>query len=143
MTITIFTLNDCRHCTTAKQRLAKAGFLFNEINLSNYPERKEAMMELTGGKTTVPQIFIGEAYVGGASDLTNLSDEKLEAMVKDDSRIWDGQGTDPRLAAPEYPPQTKPPDGMNCGNGSASGQRKRGREVSAKWYAEVLQQIES
>jgi glutaredoxin 3 len=37
-------------------------------------ERRMEMVERSGGRMTVPQIFIGETHVGGCDDLYALDD---------------------------------------------------------------------
>jgi glutaredoxin 3 len=40
------------------------------------------MIERAGGRTTVPQIFIGERHVGGCDDLMALDrDGKLDGLI--------------------------------------------------------------
>jgi len=41
------------------------------VRIDLAPEERDRMMSLTG-KRTVPQIFIGETYVGGCDDLVAL-----------------------------------------------------------------------
>lgn len=42
------------------------------IDISAEPERRDEMMQKSGGRRTVPQIFIGEKHVGGFDDLAAL-----------------------------------------------------------------------
>jgi len=43
-----------------------------KVRVDLEPERREEMMAKTGGKRTVPQIFIGDTHVGGCDDLYAL-----------------------------------------------------------------------
>ena len=60
----------------AKNFLTKNNIDYKEINIHENPEKKEEMLKLSGGRLTVPQIFIGETYVGGWSDLYQLNNNK-------------------------------------------------------------------
>lgn len=71
--ITIYTTPVCPYCVKAKTLLKRKGVsAFNEIDVSKDSAVRDAMTERTGGKRTVPQIFIGETYVGGCDDLYAL-----------------------------------------------------------------------
>ena len=45
---------------------------FDEIKIDEQPELRPAMIERANGRTTVPQIFIGDTHVGGCDDLFAL-----------------------------------------------------------------------
>jgi glutaredoxin 3 len=52
--------------------LAKKGLDFEEIDIELRPEARAAMIQESGGRTTVPQIFIGGRHVGGCDELYAL-----------------------------------------------------------------------
>ena len=52
--------------------LARKGVDFIEIDLDKEPQRRAEMVELAGGRRTVPQIFVGSTHVGGCDDLFAL-----------------------------------------------------------------------
>ena len=55
---------------------------FTEIKVNSDALRQE-VIEKSGGRMTVPQIFIGEQHVGGCDDLYALeAAEKLDEMLK-------------------------------------------------------------
>ncbi len=71
-TIEIFTQPYCPYCARAVALLTEKGVAFREINAPHgTPERREAI-ERSGGRTTVPQIFIDGASIGGCDDLMAL-----------------------------------------------------------------------
>lgn len=79
--ITIYTTSYCPYCVRAKDLLKRKGQTFNELNAEDDAVR-EAMMAKSGGRRTVPQIFIGETHVGGCDDLYALDKAgKLDAML--------------------------------------------------------------
>lgn len=69
--ITIYTTNTCPYCVRAKDLLNKKNAIFTEINVEDEQKRNQ-MMELTAGRRSVPQIFIGDRHVGGCDDLYEL-----------------------------------------------------------------------
>lgn len=46
--------------------------MLSEVSLDSYPQMRESVKKMTGGKTSVPQIFFNEYYVGGNDDLQKL-----------------------------------------------------------------------
>lgn len=59
----------CPYCDRAKVLLEKHKVKFDVIDISSSPELLEEMKKLSGGRQTVPQIFIGKHHVGGCDDL--------------------------------------------------------------------------
>ena len=80
--VEIYTKFMCPYCTRAKQLLGRKGIEFEEHDITmGGPERAE-MLERAKGRSTVPQIFIGGAHVGGSDDLAALDREgRLDAML--------------------------------------------------------------
>ena len=72
-TITLYFRPLCGFCAAAERLLTQKGYTFSKINIWTEPEAKQEMLEKTGGKTTVPQIFAGETYIGDCSDLYDLN----------------------------------------------------------------------
>ncbi|AEV25674.1 MULTISPECIES: glutaredoxin 3 [Azospira] len=63
----------CPYCIRAEQLLKSKGVAeIEKVRVDLEPARREEMMEKTGGKRTVPQIFIGDTHVGGCDDLYAL-----------------------------------------------------------------------
>ena len=69
--VTIYTTNYCGYCTAAKRYLAERGASITEVDLSGDEDGRIALRERTG-RTTVPQIFVGETHVGGYTDMVAL-----------------------------------------------------------------------
>ncbi len=61
----------CCYCHRAKDLLRAKGVSFDEIDASAGPVRAE-MVRKAQGRTSVPQIWIGDAHVGGCDDLYAL-----------------------------------------------------------------------
>jgi len=73
--VTIYTMAWCPYCQDAKALLKRKGVDFTEIELDRQPERRAEMLERSGGRRTVPQVFIGATHVGGCDDLYALDEE--------------------------------------------------------------------
>ena len=71
--VKMYTTAVCPYCQRAKQLLKARGVeQIEEIRVDTDPEARTRMMEVTGGRRTVPQIFIGQTHVGGCDDLIAL-----------------------------------------------------------------------
>ena len=72
--IEVYTTPYCPYCISAKELLRRKGADFVEINVAGNRDLRATMVERAGGRTTVPQIFIGATHVGGCDDLYALDD---------------------------------------------------------------------
>jgi glutaredoxin 3 len=70
--IEIYTKFLCPFCTRAKKLLDSKGVSFEEIDISTGGPRRAEMLERSGGRQTVPQIFIDGEHVGGCDDLVAM-----------------------------------------------------------------------
>jgi len=81
--ITIYTKSWCPYCSAAKKLLSEKGVDFTEIDIEKKPEARAEMIQKARGRSTVPQIFIGEKHVGGCDDLYDLDDRgQLEPLLQ-------------------------------------------------------------
>lgn len=71
--IVIYTKDYCPYCKAAKALLTQKGVTYTNIEISDDTAKRAEMIERSGGRTTVPQIFIGELHVGGYTDLAELN----------------------------------------------------------------------
>ena len=70
--VRMFTTQVCPYCIRAKQLLKQRGVdAIDEIRVDLNPSQRDEMIAKTG-RRTVPQIFIGETWVGGCDDLIAL-----------------------------------------------------------------------
>ncbi|HVZ52495.1 MAG TPA: glutaredoxin 3 [Pseudolabrys sp.] len=70
--VEIYTTRYCPYCVSAKALLTRKGVAFSEIDVGKDWDRRAEMVERANGRTTVPQIFIGDTHVGGCDDLHAL-----------------------------------------------------------------------
>lgn len=70
--VVIYTKPGCPYCTAALALLKRKGAEFTEIVASNDPDKKAEMVARAGGKSTFPQIFVGDKHIGGSDDIHAL-----------------------------------------------------------------------
>ena len=71
--VTIYTKQYCPYSIAAKELLDKKGVPFTEFEITRDPGKRQEMLDKSGGRSTVPQVFIGERHVGGCDDLYALN----------------------------------------------------------------------
>lgn len=82
--VTIYTRMMCGYCSAAKRLLDSKGVRYTEHDASFSPELRQEMMARARGRTTFPQIFIGDTHVGGCDDLHELERRgRLDALLAD------------------------------------------------------------
>jgi glutaredoxin 3 len=80
--VEIYTKTFCSYCWRAKVLLESKGISFKEISVDFGGEQRAQMLARSNGRTTVPQIFIGETHIGGCDDLVALDNAgKLDALI--------------------------------------------------------------
>ena len=62
----------CGYCSAAKRLLQQKGVEVTEVDVMMEAGRRAEMVERSGGRRTVPQIFIDGRHVGGYDDLSAL-----------------------------------------------------------------------
>lgn len=79
--IVIYTTSTCPYCVRAKALLTQKQAAFEEISVDGNPQ-KRAEMTARAGRSTVPQIFVGDRHIGGCDDLYELQHEgRLDALL--------------------------------------------------------------
>lgn len=82
--VEVYTADYCPHCVAAKNLLAGKGVEFEEIDVTTDQEGRAKLMERSGGRRTIPQIFINGQHIGGNDDLQALNREgKLDPLLND------------------------------------------------------------
>ena len=81
-TVEIYTTPFCPYCSKAKSLLKRKNVAYKEIDVSDDHRLREAMTKRAGGRTSVPQIFVGAIHVGGCDDLHALENKRqLDALL--------------------------------------------------------------
>ncbi len=71
--VTMYYKQTCPYCVRADKLLRERGVTdMEKISVDTNREQRAAMIERSGGRTTVPQIFIGDEHIGGCDDLMAL-----------------------------------------------------------------------
>jgi glutaredoxin 3 len=79
--VVMYTTSWCPYCERARKLLGAKNVTINEIDIESAPE-KRAEMRNRSGRTSVPQIFIGDHHVGGSDDLRALEEAgELDALL--------------------------------------------------------------
>ncbi|MGZ3619199.1 MAG: glutaredoxin 3 [Candidatus Binataceae bacterium] len=82
--VEVYTTAYCPYCTRAKSLLKSKGVAFEEIDVSGNSVLREKMIELSGGRRTVPEIFINGKIVGGYDELRALEAEgRLDPLLSE------------------------------------------------------------
>ena len=80
--VEVYTTTFCPYCVRAKSLLKSKGVAFTEIDVTDDAALRQKMVELAGGRRTVPEIFINDRIVGGYDDLKALDDAgQLDAIL--------------------------------------------------------------
>jgi glutaredoxin 3 len=79
--VVIYTAEYCPYCHLAKELLRTKGAMFEEIDVTGNTQLRSEM-SARAGRSTVPQIWIGETHVGGCDDLHALDrNGKLDGLL--------------------------------------------------------------
>ena len=70
--VVMYSTNFCGYCVRARSLLERKGAAVQEIKVDEDVRDRETMVKKSGGRRTVPQIFIGERHIGGYDDLAAL-----------------------------------------------------------------------
>ena len=80
--VEIYTKFMCPYCARALSLLRRKGADIEEIDITLGGPKRAEMLQRANGRTTVPQIFIGDRHIGGSDDLAALDAEgKLNALL--------------------------------------------------------------
>jgi glutaredoxin 3 len=80
--VTVYSTGWCPYCDRARALLERKGIPYSEIKVDEDPAQRDTMLKRSGGRRTVPQIFIGDRHVGGFDDLYALDKAgELEKLI--------------------------------------------------------------
>lgn len=81
--IIIYTKNYCPYCKRAVTLLKNKGVKFKEVDVT-YDQKTFKEIEMRTGWDTVPQIFIGDQFIGGCDDMHHLEKKgELDKLLED------------------------------------------------------------
>ena len=67
--IEIYSTGSCPYCVAAKNLLKSRGLEWSEVRVDTDMSQRETMLTRSGGRRSVPQIFINDQHVGGYDEL--------------------------------------------------------------------------
>lgn len=70
--ILMYSTQWCGYCQRARNLFERKGAAVREIKIDEDAKERDIMLQRSGGRRTVPQIFIGDRHVGGYDDLAAL-----------------------------------------------------------------------
>ena len=81
--VVIYTQSWCPYCSRAKKLLERKGVAFREIKAPHGTPEREESTQRSGGRTSVPQVFIDGRYVGDSDALAALDAAgKLDPLLR-------------------------------------------------------------
>ena len=82
--VTIYTGDPCSFCEAAKALLKTKNVEIEEFDVWKDSAKAKEMLQRTNGARTIPQIFIGDKYIGGNDQLQEANRSgKLDQFLKD------------------------------------------------------------
>lgn len=79
--VTVYGNTSCPYCGAARMLLTRKGVAFEDVIVTGNPTLLEEMQERSGQRS-VPQIFVGDAAVGGFDELSALDKSgELDKML--------------------------------------------------------------
>ena len=80
--VEVYTTTYCPYCVRAKQLLDAKDVDYTEVDVTGNDEARIKLVEMSGGRKTVPQIFINGVSIGGYDDMRALEESgKLDALL--------------------------------------------------------------
>lgn len=80
--VVMYTTSWCPYCSRARQLFESKGVPFTDIDVESVDGAREQMQRLSG-RTSVPQIFVGERHLGGFDDTRALDERgELDPLLK-------------------------------------------------------------
>ena len=80
--VTLYTTRFCPYCIRARGLLNSKGVEYNDIAVDGSPQLRREMSERSG-RTSVPQIWIGERHIGGYDDMARLESQgRLDELLQ-------------------------------------------------------------
>jgi glutaredoxin 3 len=70
--VVIYTTAYCPYCHAAKDFLKSKKVAFEDIDVTDNDAMREKLVQMSGGRSTVPQIFADNQSIGGYDDLIAL-----------------------------------------------------------------------
>ena len=86
--VTVYTGSFCGYCLRVLALLERRRIAYTEVNVEDHPGLREELMAKSG-RRTLPQVYVGERYIGGADELAAM-DQSGELLKLIQARNDDG-----------------------------------------------------
>lgn len=73
--VVLYTTSWCGFCARARRLFTEKGVPFTDIDVESVEGAREEMRARSGGRNTVPQVFIDGRHIGGYDDTRALDDK--------------------------------------------------------------------
>ena len=81
--VTMYSGDPCPYCGAAKALLKTKNVEIQEIDIWKDPAKAKEMLQKTNGSRSIPQIFIGDHYIGGNDKLQEANrNGELDKLLK-------------------------------------------------------------
>ncbi len=77
-TLTMYTTTWCGDCQVTKRALTQLEVPFTEVNIEENPDAADLVMQLNGGRRSVPTLV----YDGDAESMSRFSRAKLDSFLQ-------------------------------------------------------------
>lgn len=74
--VEVYTMDYCPYCVRVKNLLEKKNVVYTELRIDQDPAYVDEVVARSGGRTTVPQVFVDGVHVGDCDELHVLEAEK-------------------------------------------------------------------
>ena len=82
--ITMYSGDPCPYCGAAKAVLKSKNIEIEEFDIWKDATKAKEMLQRTNGKRTIPQMFVGDVYIGGNDELQSLNRSgELDKLLSD------------------------------------------------------------
>jgi glutaredoxin 3 len=80
--VIVYTRDYCYYCVRAKALLDRRGIAYREVDVTGDRETRAWLVDASGGRRRLPQIFIGGQPIGGCDELMALDSQgRLQDMI--------------------------------------------------------------
>lgn len=81
--VKVYTTPICSFCSGTKKLLENKGVKYEEVGMHDMSsDERRALMQKTNNYRTVPQIFIGDEFIGGFDELNQMNENgKLDELL--------------------------------------------------------------
>ena len=79
----MYSVDPCPYCAAAKALLKSKNVEIEEFDIWKDESKAKEMLQRTNGARTIPQIFVGNHYIGGNEQLQNANRSgELDKILK-------------------------------------------------------------